>query len=309
MAQAIIYANGETSGSSFHLNSEWEGNGTKFTAGPTVAQATYTYSLSSLPKGSKVTSVTVYARIGARFTPKGSYAAGYPKANGVSFQKVSGATDEYLYCAAITFEDTAATTKVTYSFKAGGYGYLSGSHSGSASFDDVYLLVDYKPPCSDWNLSTTDATAGDTIYADVVLNEDNMLYQHKVVVSCGNGLLFTGSTSPGQSRIWIVINSSWMDQYPDTETGVAIAHLETYDAAGTLLGISEDVPIHITCSDDMVPDAGQLIVSGENMFGSLFIQGISTATAVGSGWTGSHGSTIKKITITGNGKQIVRDLS
>ena len=47
MAQTIIYANGETSGSSFHLVSEWkwDSSAAKPSYGPTTGSATYTYTI------------------------------------------------------------------------------------------------------------------------------------------------------------------------------------------------------------------------------------------------------------------------
>lgn len=100
---------------------------------------------------------------------------------------VSGSSDECLYSANISFEDASVTTKVTYSFKAAGDSNVEGMHSGTLTFDDVYLLIDYTPPCSDWSLSTTSEYAGETIWADIVMTDDNQDYTHKVVVSCGSG--------------------------------------------------------------------------------------------------------------------------
>lgn len=310
MAQAIIYANGETSGSSFHLVSEWKGSTTGYEYGPTISSATYSYSLSGLPKGAKNVKATVYARIGARFTPLSGTASSYPKANGVRFTKVTNSSDPNLYSARVEFSDASISTKVTYSFKANGDASIAIPRSGSLSFDDVYLLVEYTPPCSDWMLSSTSEYVGETIWADVVLTEDNALYSHKVVVSCGSGLLFTGSASPGQSRIWIALNSAWMEQFPDSTVGVARAVLETYNENGELLGVSDPVEIELLCPDDMVPTAGTITITGTSMFGGqVYIQGVSTAVATTSGWSGVYGSTIKSVSLTGNGKSVVKDLS
>lgn len=172
MAQVIIHANGETTGSSFHLVSRWNRSGNSYLYGPTVASATYTYSLAMLPAGSTVTKVTVMARVGVRFTPNGGVARGYPKANDAQLTEVAGSTDPFLYSAVISFKDTSSTTKVTYSFRAAGYGQ-DGEHSGSLSFDDVYLLVDYIPPCSDWSLSATSEYTGNSIWADIVMTDSN----------------------------------------------------------------------------------------------------------------------------------------
>lgn len=81
MATAIIYAKGQTSGSSFHLNSSWTS-----TSGPTVASTTIDYDFSSIPSGATINSVIVCATIGKRYSPNGGCATGYPKANGIAFQ-------------------------------------------------------------------------------------------------------------------------------------------------------------------------------------------------------------------------------
>lgn len=310
LAQAIIYANGETSGSSFHLISEWKGDGTRHTYGPTIASATYTYPLSTLPAGSKVTSVIVYARIGVGGNPNGGYASGYPKANGVSFQQVSGSSDKKLYSAQITFENISASTKVTFSFKSGGFGLYSGSHSGTASFDDVYLLVEYILPCSDWIISPVSGNIGETIYADVILTDNNLTYSHKVVITCENSVLFEGRLSSGETRVPILLDSSWLEYYPDAVICIAHAVLETYNESGVLLGVSDPVQIEFYCPDTVVPFPGTISITGNNMFGGqVYVQGISSASISASEWSGSCGSLITSVTLSGNGKTVTKDFS
>lgn len=310
MAQAIIYANGETSGSSFHLVSEWKGSTTGYEYGPTINSITYSYSLSGLPKGAKNVKITAYARIGARFTPLSGTDSSYPKANGVKFTKAVNSSDSYLYSANVEFSDISVSTKVTYSFKANGDASMGIPRSGSLSFDDVYLLIEYTPPCSDWTISSTSEHVGETIWADVVLTEDNASYSHKVVVSCGSRLLFAGNASPGQSRIWISLDSAWMEQFPDSTVGIVQAVLETYNENDELLGTSEPVAIELLCPGDMIPTAGVIAITGTNMFGEqVFIQGVSSAVVAASGWSGVYGSTIKTVILTGNGKSVTMNLS
>ena len=61
MAKKIVYADGETKDSYFHLLSCWTGNGAGgFTVQPTIASATRSYTL-DLPIGAMIQSITVYA--------------------------------------------------------------------------------------------------------------------------------------------------------------------------------------------------------------------------------------------------------
>ena len=252
-----------------------------------------------------MTNVRVYARIGVRYTPYSGTADGYPKANGVSFVS-AGTDDTYLKYADIAFEDSSVTTKVTYSFKAAG----DTTHtSGALPFDDVYLVVDYTPPCSDWTIGSTSVYAGSTFRVSIVMTDDNQEYTHKVVVSNGTDTLCTGTGSPGQSTIWVYLSAASLKYFPDTDAGQAFVTLETYNADGILLGTSDPIEIEVLCPDNVIPSTGTLTVSGTNMFGPLYIQGVSSASAAASGWAGTYGSTIRTVTLTGNGKSVTLDVS
>jgi hypothetical protein len=100
-----------------------------------------------------------------------------------------------------------------------------------------------------------------------------------------------------------------LEQFPNTTTGKATVLLETYNASGALLGTSEPIAIDILCPEDVIPSAGFLAIDGTNMFGPLYIQGISSASATVSGWAGVYGSTIKTVVLAGNGRTATLDMN
>ena len=91
------------------------------------------------------------------------------------------------YCASIDFEDKALTTKVTFSMRCNGTTDAA-SHKGSLSFKDVYLEVEYIPPCSEWELNETEVTlnAGALFSGRIIINEANKTFSHRLNVKLGD---------------------------------------------------------------------------------------------------------------------------
>ena len=268
MATMNIYANGETAGSSFYIASEWtcvmDPNGVvKLQSGPTLGAATFSYTLPDLPVGTRINNVSVHAIIGKRFMPATGIAIGYPQANKIKFEESD--EESGLYIADIQgFQDATTTTKVTYTFKAASNRKV-GKSVNSLSFDDVYLILDYTLPESDWSMNMTD----DSVTISIVGTEDNSDYYHRVLVECANNTVIDRLLLPGEHDYTFSIDPSWMNYFPTGNTGYGTVIVQTLDNNQELLGTSEPVEFSFHSSTPLLPEPGMLeIHEAQNMFGT-----------------------------------------
>lgn len=310
MAQLIVYADGATSGSSFHLSSEWRSYSTQyFDKGPTVSSASFTYSLDQLPAGARNITIMAHATVGARFTPLSGIAPGYPKANGVTMTRVANSENSELYCAAIEFEDASSSTQVTYSFKATGNISYGATKSGSLSFDDVHQVVTYTEPNSEIEIRDENVYAGDPLHCTIIATADNAAYSHKAVAVCGDSEEVVVQIEPGVYEFEQPTSADWIYQFPESAASSATLLLYTLDADGNVLGVSQRHPFIVLCPDDILPSCGSISANGVNTYGSLYLQNISSVQISAAGWSGSGGSYIKHVALSGNGKTVSSDIS
>lgn len=156
---------------------------------------------------------------------------------------VAGA-DANLYSASIEFENEALTTSVTYSTKCNGWTTDTDPHCGSLSFQNVYLVVEYTPPCSNWTLDqeTIVLDGATALTGRILLNEDNRSYSHRITVKLGDKTLSTpipaaGAESTSDSTSFSIdLLTDWNYEIPiDRETSAATVTLETL-SDGYILG-------------------------------------------------------------------------
>lgn len=177
--------------------------------------------------------------------------SGFPKANGVTLSVVDASEDSYLCSAAIAFEDDAISTKVTYSFRANGS--RTGKYiQGSLSFDDVHLVIDYEPPCSEWLITSAsyEHTVEGHISGHIAINEFNKTYRHEIQAKCGadTRLLVidpVGETYTSNTYSWYFsIPIEWMYEIPITQISTtAELILSTIDDDVVLGSSSKEVVV------------------------------------------------------------------
>lgn len=160
----------------FNLSSSWRCAKSTDTLwiicyGPTTGSYEYTFSY-ALPQGARVNSAKVHATWGSPLS-----GIGLNQVNGISFDD-DGFAD-------VTEAATSTVTKVTFSFKVNGSIYKdSNLHTGSMGYSDVYLVLDYTVPMSEWSVSETEVLFGQSLQVEIVPADNG--YLHMLTVAFGD---------------------------------------------------------------------------------------------------------------------------
>lgn len=272
----------------FYLSSRWRcstgSNGTRFIVeGPTTESKKITFAY-SLPVGSIINYVRVYATLGSPLS-----GAAVRTANNV---KLAG---EYLEeCVAeqdvSQFDASAGSYSVDFKFKA--YGSIfsdSNYHSASLSFKNVYLLIDYTVPNSEWSFSASQTEAGRSV--SITIQPAEAACTHEVLVKFG-ALNETYTIPAGTTTYKLQVPYSWLNQIPNSTSGIAILQLRTL-LNGVELGVSDGVPLTIVCPADVVPTVGAITAAIINPVWNACVQRFSRAKITLSNCQGAYGSTIE----------------
>lgn len=272
----------------FNLQSTWRcsagSNGTyAIVEGPTTAthKATFAY---SLPTGSIINSVKVYATLGSPLS-----GAAIKSANDVD---LAGNLLSECVAEQDTAKFDAAAGSYTVNFKFKAYGQVFSDtkyHSGSLGFRNVYLLIDYTVPNSTWTPSTTRVEAGGAVTINVQPAEASC--SHELVVKFG-ALNETYSIAAGTTTYSLNIPYSWLQQIPNSTTGVATLQLKTL-LNGVELGVSDSVSLTVVCPESVVPTVGSITTTILDAVWGLCVQKRSKVRFVINNCQGTYGSSIE----------------
>lgn len=180
-----VYADGDNEESTFYLVSRWTSDGTKFTSSPSFGGISKYYTI-DLPEGATLKKVTLFATVGKRWSPVTGLYWNYPRANETPISQIDPDNDKFLRSAEQTFADPSISTKVTFSFRPSGDPSMAGSYTEHLSFENVYLIVEYEPPCSTWHISEDEWWGGSLIEGYIDMNESNVNYSHRLQFTLGN---------------------------------------------------------------------------------------------------------------------------
>jgi len=120
-------------------------------------------------------------------------------------------------------------------FKANGRAGGLGTRSAMLHFTHVTLTIDYNAPASTGSLSLSDLDIGQTVRLQSIVTQDAS-YTHKAVWTLnGQGEVVQNlGANPGFTDF--TLPAAWLAILPAVDAGVAAVRLETYSAAGELLG-------------------------------------------------------------------------
>lgn len=277
----------------FNLVSKWRcsqgANGNyAIKEGPTTDSKVVSFAY-SLPTGAIVNYVRVYATIGSP-----NSGAAVKTANGVT---LSGDYMEQCWAEQdlATFDPAASSYTVTFKFKAYGSVYSDTSyHSGTLAFSEVYLLVDYTIPNSEWSATSTEVEAGGFILVNIHPQEESC--SHELLVTFGS-INETYVIEAGTTAFTLNIPYEWLEEIPNATSGVATLKLKTL-LNGTELGLSDAMNLTIVCPEDVVPTIGTLTVEALNPAWGMYVQHYSSARLTLTGHEGAYGSTIQYATLS-----------
>lgn len=272
----------------FNLSSKWRcstgSNGTRFIVeGPTTSTKTVAFAY-SLPVGSIINSVKVYATLGSPLT-----GAAIKTANDVTL-----AGEALAECCAeqdlSSFDATASSYSVTFKFKAYGAVYEdSNYHEGALSFSDVYLLIDYTIPNSEWSMAASTVEAGNSVA--ITITPHDVTCSHALLVTFGE-LSETYEIAAGVSEYSLTVPLEWLEQIPTSTSGVATVKLKTL-MNGVELGLSDATNLTIVCPESVVPIIGDLSIDIIDPVWGLCLQGYSKARLTATGCAGAYGSELQ----------------
>lgn len=272
----------------FHLSSKWRcstgSNGTQIIMeGPTTSAKTVAFAY-SLPAGSIINFVKVYATLGSPLT-----GAAIKKANNVNLEG-----DYLAECCAdqdlSSFDATASSYSVTFKFKAYGAIYEdSNYHESSLSFSNVYLLIDYTIPNSAWSLGASTVEAGNSVAITITPND--AACSHALLVTFGE-LSKTYEIAAGVSEYSLDIPYEWLEEIPNSTSGMATVKLKTL-LNGVELGLSDAANLTIVCPESVVPSIDNLSVEIIDPVWDICLQGYSRARLVVTGCSGAYGSELQ----------------
>lgn len=276
---------------SFNIQSSWTTPGNA-----SVGSETISFVISDIPDGATNITTTVCATYD-RSSPYGGTASGYPTANGISFSYYSSSQ----YRAVLTFSDLL-NAKVTFKYKSNG---VTGHTQGSLQFTNVYILVEYDLPSTEWSQNSTTVSPGSILSGTVNVTEDNADYIHYIYIDYSGD---TGTTPPytrftpesvQTQSFSISIPSSWANSVASYENGiVAYVYHQLEDTYGNIVSKSDAKAITLITASTVAPVAGYLYCIRSNLYNDLFIQNYSTVSLRLSGYSGDeYGSTQTSIRI------------
>ena len=272
----------------FHLTSRWRciggSNGTRFIAeGPTTASVTKTFAFSLLANA-RVNFVRLYATLGSPLS-------------GIAMQTANDmpiGSQGYAELDAQTFAAQGNSYAVTFRFRANGAIYSDTNyHEGTLSYTNVYLLIDYTIPNSEWTIENKDIEAGGIIGIDV--EPYDLACTHEVDVQFGT-LHQVYQLKAEQKRCEISVPYGWLVQIPNATFGFATVRLRTI-LNDVVLGESDAENVKITCPASVVPTIGRYQWEIVNPLWDMCVQYYSSLQFTLQQCLGAYGSTIENIAV------------
>lgn len=286
MAQIIV------DGGSFSLSSEWKcayhphGGGNYYIAsGPTTASRNVSFTY-TLPMGAIIKSAKIRSTWGSPNT-------------GFAVKTINGVTPNASnnYMVDVDVATGTHTLTVVFKFRANGKVYNDTSkHSGTTAVSDVDLVIDYTVPMSGWTLNKERVEAGQSIAVTVKPAMEGCT--HRITWTFGKET-DVQSMATGVNSKTLTIPMEWCKQIPNATSGSATVMMETI-MNGSVLG-RETKGFTVVVPENVVPKAGEMVITGNNMTWGMYLQNRSTATITASGYEGAQGSTIAGVRIEGGG--------
>ena len=176
--------------------------------------------------------------------------------------------------------------------------YKTKNDEGSNSnvcFQNVSVVIDYTNPRSTFTLDKTALDAGTAL--GVNISRIDASYTHKVTFAFGSRS-YT-ATGVGTSTSY-TIPVAWLDQIPNAVSGTGNVTVETLNSAGTSMG-SVSASFTLTAGSGVVPTVGTITATLLDGLDGLYIQGHSKCRVAVSGYTAGTGATVASVLISGNG--------
>lgn len=270
------------------------GSGQIWLKGKETAGQVWTPTLSTLPAGAIINSVTL------------SFVSGHiyssPGRTEIFWGSEAIAANRLWYISNGSGDNNRTTINLT--GRVTGNGSFSlffrkiANSAGSASnvyFSDISIVVDYTNPLSTFTLNKATLDAGTAL--GVTISRADSSYTHKVTYAFGTRS-YT-QTGVGTSASY-TIPLTWLDQIPNAVSGTGSVTVETLNSAGASMG-SRSVNFTLTAGEGVVPSAGTLTAALVDGLGGAYIQGHSRCKATLNGYAAGTGATVAAVTITGNG--------
>lgn len=170
----------------------------------------------------------------------------------------------------------------------------TGSNS-NVYFSNVSVVIDYTKPRSTFTLTKSSLDAGSSL--GVNISRIDASYTHKVTFSFGNRSYTV--TGVGTSTSY-TIPVAWLDQIPNAVSGTGNVTVETLNSAGTSMG-SVSASFTLTAGSGVVPTVGTITATLLDGLDGLYIQGHSRCKVAVSGYAAGTGATVASVLISGNG--------
>lgn len=270
------------------------GSGQIWLKGKGTAGQVWTPTLSTLPAGAIINSVTL------------SFVSGHvyssPGRTEIFWGSEAIAANRLWYISNGSGDNNRTTISLT--GRVTGNGSFSllfrkiANSAGSASnvyFSDISIVVDYTNPLSTFTLNKATLDAGTAL--GVTISRADSSYTHKVTYAFGTRS-YT-QTGVGTSASY-TIPLAWLDQIPNAVSGTGSVTVETLNSAGASMG-SRSANFTLTAGAGVAPSAGTLMAALVDGLGGAYIQGHSKCKATLSGYAAGTGATVAAVTITGNG--------
>lgn len=198
------------------------------------------------------------------------------------------------------------TSKVSITGTSGTAWVYLGAQNGWADYSNITFNIEFDYLQSSFTLSTTNVDAGGKITANISVQDPTAT--HKVTWQFGTRK-DEKTLSAGTNKSEFTVLYSWLDQIPNTTSGLASCTMETINAAGTSVG-SSTLYFNIVAPASVVPKIDTFTATMVNndvpSNWGVYVQGQSGVTVKATA-SGTYGSTISKYTITGDGKMVNND--
>lgn len=270
------------------------GSGQIWLKGKETAGQVWTPTLSTLPAGAIINSVTL------------SFVSGHiyssPGRTEIFWGSEAIAANRLWYISNGSGDNNRTTISLT--GRVTGNGSFSllfrkiANSAGSVSnvyFSDISIVVDYTNPLSTFTLDKMTLDAGTAL--GVTISRAGSSYTHKVTYAFGTRS-YT-QTGVGTSASY-TIPLAWLDQIPSVVSGTGSVTVETLNGAGASMG-SRSTNFTLTAGAGVTPSAGTLTAALVDGLGGAYIQGHSKCKATLSGYAAGTGATVAAVSITGNG--------
>ena len=177
--------------------------------------------------------------------------------------------------------------------------YKTKNDAGSNSnvcFQNVSVVIDYTNPRSTFTLSKSSLNAGTAL--GVTISRIDASYTHKVTFAFGS----RSYTATGvATSVSYTIPVAWLDQIPNAVSGTGTVTVETISGSGASMG-SVSASFTLTAGAGVVPTVGTAKVELVDGLDGLYIQGHSRCRVTVSGYAAGTGATVASVLITGNGE-------